>query len=117
MTTAAHSTTMQECIERCTRCHAVCVEAINHCLAKGGRHAEPSHVRLLQDCAQICATSADFMLRDSDLHHHTCGACAEVCARCAERCERLAEDDEVMRRCAEECRRCAESCGRMAHAH
>jgi hypothetical protein len=116
MTTTAHSTAMAECIERCTRCHATCVETITHCLAMGGRHAEPRHIRLLQDCAQICATSADFMLRGSDLHHHTCGACAEVCARCAEDCERLAEGDEPMRRCAEECRRCAESCRRMAHA-
>jgi hypothetical protein len=115
MATVTHARThqMQECIDNCTRCHAICVETTTHCLEKGGRHAEAGHIRLLMDCAQICATSADFMLRGSDLHRRTCGACAEVCARCADDCERLADDD-MMRRCAEECRRGAESCRKMA---
>ena len=111
--THAHTGQMQECIDNCTSCHATCMETLSHCLEKGGKHAEPSHIRLLADCAQICATSADFMLRGSDLHRLTCGVCAEVCRRCAEACDRLA-DDEIMRRCAEECRRCAESCRKMA---
>lgn len=113
--TQGQGTSMQQCIDECTRCHAVCMEAITHCLEKGGRHAEPTHMRLLMDCAQICATSADFMLRGSDLHHLTCGACAEVCERCAEDCEKMA-DDPKMQECAEACRRCAESCSRMASA-
>ena len=111
----AHTDEMQKCIDNCTRCHAICVETATHALQKGGRHAEENHMRLLMDCAQICATSADFMLRGSDLHTHTCGVCAEICARCAEACERMADDD-MMRRCAEECRRCAESCRHMAQA-
>lgn len=117
MGTMAHARTgeMQECIDNCTRCHAICVETLDHCLQKGGRHAEAGHIRLLADCAQICATSADFMLRGSDLHGRTCGVCAEACERCAESCERLADDD-MMRRCAEECRRCAESCRKMSRA-
>lgn len=113
--TQMHTREMQECIDNCTRCHAVCVEMIAYCLQKGGKHAEPSRIRLLQDCAQICATSADFMLRNSDLHQLTCAACADVCERCAEDCERMADDD-MMKQCAEECRRCAESCRRMARA-
>lgn len=107
---------MKRCIENCDECHRVCVETVQHCLQKGGHHAEASHIRLLLDCAQICQTSEDFMLRGSDLHPLTCGACAEVCARCAEDCERMA-DDEMMRRCAEVCRRCAESCRQMAASH
>ena len=113
--TSRHTAEMQECIDNCARCHAVCVETTAHCLELGGRHAEAHHIRLLQDCAQICATSADFMLRGSDLHHHTCGACAEVCERCAEACARIGDDD-MMRRCAEACRRCAESCRLMSEA-
>ncbi|HEX9945692.1 MAG TPA: four-helix bundle copper-binding protein [Thermoanaerobaculia bacterium] len=106
---------MRRCIEHCEECHRICLETVTHCLEKGGRHAEPSHLRLLLDCAQICHTSADFMLRGSDLHVLTCGVCAEVCERCADSCERLG-DDQVMRRCAEVCRHCAESCLRMAGA-
>lgn len=110
----SHGAEMRQCIESCLDCHATCLETITHCLRMGGKHAEASHIRLLMDCVQICQTSADFMLRGSDLHGRTCGVCAEVCARCAEDCDRLAGDDELMRRCAEMCRRCAESCRKMA---
>ena len=113
--TAEHiSTEMHDCIERCSDCHDVCLETVQHCLGRGGEHAAPDHIRALLDCAQACDTSRDFMLRGSPLHHATCGVCAEACERCAESCEAMADDDEQMRRCAEECRRCAESCRAMA---
>ena len=108
------SAEMHDCIERCSDCHDVCLETVQHCLGRGGEHAAPDHIRALLDCAQACDTSRDFMLRGSPLHHATCGTCAEACERCAESCEALADDDEQMRRCAEECRRCAESCRAMA---
>ncbi|MFT3785726.1 MAG: four-helix bundle copper-binding protein [Tepidisphaeraceae bacterium] len=104
---------LRDCIDQCSTCHQVCLETLTHCLRKGGDHAAADHVRLMQDCIQICATSADFMLRGSELHTETCRACAEVCRRCAEDCERLADDD-MMRRCADQCRSCAESCAHMA---
>jgi hypothetical protein len=111
--THSHTREMQECIDNCTECHAICVATITHCLQMGGKHAEAAHIGLLMDCAQICATSADFMLRGSPMHSRTCAACAEICARCAEECARMGSDD-MMQRCAEACRRCAESCRRMA---
>ena len=111
--THSHTREMQECIDNCTECHAICVATIAHCLQMGGKHAEAGHIGLLMDCAQICATSADFMLRGSPMHSRTCAACAEICARCAEECARMGGDD-MMQRCAEACRRCAESCRRMA---
>lgn len=107
---------MQVCIQNCLQCHQVCLQMIDHCLKKGGMHAEPSHIKLLQDCAQICATSADFMIRSSDLHGRVCGVCAEACLACAVDCDRLS-DDEMMKMCAEVCRRCAESCQKMASHH
>ncbi|HEX6980284.1 MAG TPA: four-helix bundle copper-binding protein [Alphaproteobacteria bacterium] len=106
---------IQRCIEDCLDCFRICTETIAHCLQKGGRHAEANHIRLLQDCADICETAATFMMRRSDLHVRTCAVCAETCLRCAEDCDRLA-DDEQMRRCAEVCRRCAESCRQMSMA-
>ncbi len=106
---------IQRCIEDCLDCFRTCTETIAYCLQKGGRHAEANHVRLLQDCADICETAAAFMMRRSDLHVRTCALCAETCLRCAEDCDRLA-DDERMRRCAEVCRRCAESCRQMSMA-
>ncbi|MBK8020018.1 MAG: four-helix bundle copper-binding protein [Chloroflexi bacterium] len=105
---------MLRCIDNCMECHRVCVETTAHCLQMGDKHAEQSHIRLLLDCAQICQTSADFMIRGSDLHGMTCGVCAEVCQRCAQDCERLDPDDSQMQACAAACRRCAASCAEMA---
>ena len=105
---------MRNCIEACQSCHEVCLETIEHCLTMGGKHAAPEHIRTLMDCAQICETSADFMLRGSDLHAHTCAACAAVCEACAVSCEQLGGAE--MKRCAEECRRCADSCRAMSQA-
>lgn len=109
---ATMSADMKTCIDECTNCHHVCLQTVQHCLEMGGEHAQASHIRLLADCAEICATSMDFMLRGSELSSSTCAACAEVCERCAQECERF--DDDFMRQCAEGCRRCAESCRQMA---
>ncbi len=107
------SSDMEACVRAGTECHHVCLETVVHCLQRGGAHAAEAHVRLLLDCAQICQTSADFMLRDSSFHGATCGVCAEVCAACAVACDQFADDSD-MARCAETCRTCAESCRRMA---
>jgi|SRR5579859_1283369 len=106
---------MRSCIQECTNCHGTCVETVTHCLEMGGKHAEAAHIRLLLDCAEICQTSANFMLRGSDLHGRTCSVCAEVCERCAQDCESFGDDDH-MQACAKACRSCAESCRNMATA-
>ncbi|HEV7300705.1 MAG TPA: four-helix bundle copper-binding protein [Tepidisphaeraceae bacterium] len=112
---------MNRCIDQCLHCNRTCAETLQHCLQAGGAHTQADHVRLMMDCIEICRTSADFMIRGSELHVHTCGACAEVCQRCADDCQRLADEDpqmrEHMQRCADECRRCAESCRQMSGAH
>jgi len=102
---------MQQCIDECLNCHRVCLgEAMTHCLEAGGQHTEPTHFRLMINCAEMCQTSANFMLSGSPLHAKTCGVCAEVCTACAESCESIPE----MEKCAETCRRCAEACRKMA---
>jgi hypothetical protein len=133
---AQNSAMMQQCIENCTMCHNVCLETLNYSLWLGGRYNESVHLRLLMDCAEICQTSANFMLRGSDLHRKTCGVCAEVCEDCARDCERYAVPgegggapmsrhsgksgvskdnvDDQMKYCAEICKQCAKSCREMA---
>ncbi|MBH8555611.1 four-helix bundle copper-binding protein [Nostocaceae cyanobacterium CENA357] len=106
---------MQQCIQNCLDCHSICLNSVAYCLQKGGRHAEPAHIRLMLDCAEICNTCANFMLRGSDLHARTCGVCAEICQRCADNCDRMG-DDAQMKACADMCRRCADSCRQMAMA-
>ena len=109
------SDAMQECIDRCRRCEEICLESVTHCLQKGGDHAQSAHIRTLMACAEICSTSARFMLLASEQHGRTCEVCAEVCEACAANCDALGED-EMMQHCADACRRCAESCRQMAAA-
>lgn len=113
MVASGQTDAMQACIENCLNCYSICAQMSAHCLIKGGRHAEASHLRLLHDCSEICRTSADFMLRGSELHAVTCGGCAVICDRCAKSCRSMA-DDEQMVRCAQTCDRCARSCSEMA---
>jgi hypothetical protein len=102
---------MRECIQNCQNCHSVCLSvAMTHCLEKGGAHVEQKHFRLMMDCAQICQTSADFMLRNSTHHSHICAECADICVDCATSCEAIGDMDE----CVAACRKCAETCRQMA---
>ena len=102
---------MQSCIDECLRCHSTCLgTAMNHCLEQGGRHVEPAHFRLMMACAEICQTSANFMLIGTDHHKHVCRECAEICEECARSCEQIGD----MQECVDACRRCAESCRNMA---
>jgi hypothetical protein len=104
---------MSSAINAALHCHATCVQTIQHCLQKGGGHAEASHISILTDCAQICVTSADFMLRESRLHAQVCGVCTDACEACAKSCETM-NDDEMMQACIDACNRCAQECRQMA---
>jgi hypothetical protein len=104
---------LQDCIEECINCHAVCTLTAQHCLVKGGQHADVALVGVLLDCAELCQVSTNFMLRGSPFHTLTCEACAELCRACEEACRQMS-DDEQLEHCAEVCAACAESCTRMA---
>jgi hypothetical protein len=105
---------LDSCIAACLDCHRSCLATVAHCLGLGGHHAEPGHIRIMMDCAQICAASADFMIRGSAHHPHLCAECAEICRECEKSCAGHPDADTAMRACAEACRRCAEECGKMA---
>ena len=102
---------MRRCIDKCLHCYQVCLgTAMTHCLEQGGKHVEPKHFRLMVACAEICRTSAHFILLNSPHHKHTCRECAEICAECAADCKRVGD----MQECVQACERCAESCREMA---
>ena len=107
--TSTISREMRDCAHVCHECKDACLELLPHCLELGGEHAEPAHIGLLLDCAQICNTAEEFMHRGSSRHEIICGACAQVCDACADDCEQFG-DDVQMSACAKACRRCAESC-------
>lgn len=101
---------MQDAIKACLDCHNMCLRmATGYCLERGGRHVEQEHFRLMLNCAELCQTSANFMLSDSPLHSRVCLICAETCEACAKSCEQVGD----MRECVEECQSCAKSCRTM----
>lgn len=108
------SQTMEECIRDCLSCYQACTTTVMHCLKLGGDHAQPNHIRILLDCAEICNTSASFLLRDSNHAKELCDTCATVCEICAAECEDMMGSDEQMKQCAEICRVCSASCKNMA---
>lgn len=103
---------MQECVEECSTCHHVCLLTSAHCLSLGGVHAEPGHLTLLADCADICLTTANLLLRGSEHYEATCAACLEICRACEASCATI-RDDVNMRECGDACRRCAEACQKL----
>jgi hypothetical protein len=108
----AHS--MQENIQNCIECAKTCLKTIVYCIQKGGPFADSDHIQVLQDCARMCETAANFMMRDSHNHQITCAACAEICYLCAQSCEQYFDDVEI-KKCAQIARSCARSCDSMAH--
>ena len=99
-----------QCLKDCQECHDVCLRtAMNYCLKKGGKHVEPTHFRLMFNCAELCQTAAHFMLSDSPSHAVVCAACADVCEVCAKSCDELGGMED----CAQICRQSAESCREM----
>jgi hypothetical protein len=106
---------MTHCLENCAACERVCTETLAAVLSRSDVRADARLIRLLMDCADICGTSARFLMRQSERHPSTCRACADVCADCAAACEAVAGDDDLSR-CAQACRRCAATCEEMAGA-
>jgi hypothetical protein len=107
-----HDFSIQKCIQLCTHCHEVCLETLSDCLRRP-EHVAPSHIRILLDCSEMCQTSANFLIRNSDVHRQACAACAAACLACASSCSQFV-GDEAMKRCLEACRQCAEACSELA---
>jgi hypothetical protein len=101
------------CADLCQATHRACIETMLYCLRHAGAYADADHIRLLADCAQMCQTAADFMLRGSPLHGAVCAVCAEVCDQCAVECDAFG-DEGRLEACARLCRQCAASCENMA---
>ncbi|NEY33911.1 four-helix bundle copper-binding protein [Streptomyces sp. PRKS01-65] len=113
-TTTAMSKEMQDCVEACMSCHALCEETMSACLQMGGQ-AQMQIMRALMDCSEMTRLCADMMMRRSPMAAEMCALCARACEMCAEACLAM-PDDPQMKRCAEACRRAAATCRAMAGA-
>lgn len=102
---------LDQCIENCLDCYRHCELALANSY-KQELVSESDHLILLSSCAEICRTSAKFMLLGSPFHAETCSVCSNVCLACAESCEDM--DDDSLKACIQACRKCAESCAEMS---
>lgn len=102
-----------DCVHTCTAC-------ADACLAEEMVGDLRRCIRIDLDCADVCATSARVLSRQTepawDLLRAQVGACYRACGECAEECERHAGMHEHCRICAEACRRCEDSCSRLLKA-
>ena len=101
------SSQVADAIKSLQQCHAICSSmAFTHCLEMGGEHTRPQHLRLMMDCAALCAFTADALGRKSQFHNRFAALCADVCETCEKDCEALQDMEE----CVRACRDCALRC-------
>ena len=95
------------CMQSLLQCHSLCLSTAmtRHLEETQYRHNLPQHLRLMLDCAAVCAVAADLMAHKSQFHTRFCALCAEVCETCAKDCEQIGFEE-----CAKMCRATAMHC-------
>jgi hypothetical protein len=89
------------------------METVQYSLQQGGKYAAPEHIQVLMDCAEICQTGENLVIRESSQFERIRSACADVCDSCAQDCEQFGNDRQ-MQACAQACRECAKACRQQA---
>jgi hypothetical protein len=104
---AATIDTLIMCSEACTAC-------ADACLSEQMVAQLRTCIRLNQDCADVCATTARVLSRhssfDANLVRAQLEACVIACQACAAECSLHADMHEHCRICAEACSRCERAC-------
>jgi len=103
----AISEEMRQCIDATSECYTVCTETLTY-------SSNAAHIKLLIDCAEICQTTQNTLLRASDLGIMLAAVCVEACEKVAESCRRIDTADGQLNACAEMCDHTANCCGRLA---
>lgn len=102
---------VQDCISKCLDCARVCKQTLSRCMQMGGTHTSPKHISLLNDCIEVCNTTAKLLQSNSMYHMDQCAVCQKVCEACAYDCERFQE--QFMKDCAGVCLDCSKACEQM----
>ena len=103
---------MQTCIDACIKCAQICEECFTLCLLEPDVNERINCIKTLQDCSEICSTSACLMMRNSKNIKEVCDACAVICETCATECGMF--KDEHCKSCADTCHHCANECIKMS---
>lgn len=65
---------MTDCVDHCITSHRMCLETAAYVTNQGGALATAALIAMLTDCAEICQTTANSMLRQSTFHRILCRA-------------------------------------------
>lgn len=104
-----------ECIAACHECAEACTQCADDCLSEDKHLSELAKcIRLNQDCADLCETTARIVSRqteyDANLTTAVLNACIQACASCGDECRHHAPHMEHCKICAEACERCRSAC-------
>jgi hypothetical protein len=110
-----HSKAYAEALAALSLCEQVCTSCADACLGESGDvGALRRCIRADLDCADVCATTARLVGRQTEtpneLVHAQLHACVVACQMCADECEKHAGMHDHCRFCAETCRFCQERC-------
>jgi hypothetical protein len=103
MTSETMSKEVQQCIEAWKESQRCCVA-----LERSGG-VDSKTIQTAKDCAEICQTCSNFVMRGSYYATAIRKLCAEVCKACAGACDK-ASQGSIAKECAAACRQCAEAC-------
>jgi hypothetical protein len=105
--------TLEECAVTCTACADAClgeemVAELSRC------------IRLNQNCADICQTTARVLTRigqpELQVIQSLLQTCAAICQACGQECAHHAHMHEHCRLCAESCHHCEEACTQLGES-
>jgi hypothetical protein len=94
---------IQQCVEACRECKNYCAA-----LATSGG-LDSRTIVMMKDCAEMCLTCSNLVLRESHFAAKIRKLCAEACNDCAAACEK-ASQGKIAQDCAAACRHCADAC-------
>lgn len=111
----AHMSAFMDCAKACDDCARICNLCAAHCtkMAVDGKKEHLATVRTCVDCASICKSASEIVIKSGPFSDLICTACADACKRCGDACEKHADHDPIMKQCAAECRRCEKACRMM----
>lgn len=109
------------CIAACHECAEACTQCADDCLSEDKHLTELAKcIRLNQDCADLCATTARIVSRqteyDANLTRAVLEACIQACQSCGAECQSHASHMEHCAVCAASCERCETACQRLLEA-
>ena len=102
------------CIDACLERGQACTTCADACLSEEMVADLTTCIRLNQDCADLCDTTARLLSRhtgtDTTVLRAALEALRAACAACAAECDTHADMHEHCRVCADACRRCEQAC-------